>query len=595
MAALTPNVDWTREASLPAVLSGDDAERYRRIFTLQDHADWAAADRDIAQVKDRILLGPVLAQRYLDRSYRSRYDELKAWLEAYADEPDARAVYALALKKRPAGAGKTPLPIAPSPSLRFASDDEADALAETSESRAPGMASPGGGIHRHDAAMRERSQRISDEIRQLAPEDPRKAETILASAQAKRLLDDSQLEDARGVIAQAYLAAGDAQRALAIATSGRGAGHPAIEPGSDWEAGLAAWRLNRFADARQHFESVAKANGASPSLIAAAAFWAARSELRTHRPELVNQWLGIAAEHPRTFYGLLARRILGVDSYFNFDASMLTADDVKPLLSMPAGRRAAALIQVDETLRAEAELRILAFHADSALMQTLEALADRANMPALSLQMAAILSDNDGRSHDRALFPVPRWQPIGGFTVDRALIFALMRQESQFLPGVQSSAGAVGLMQIMPATARSMASELGLPVRQRGALTDPAINLTLAQQYIASLARNDRIGNNLVLLAAAYNCGPAPVQRWLAHSAVSADPLLFLESIPSGETRVFTEKVLTNYWIYRQRLGQPTHDLDALAAGNWPAYTALDPPNEIASATDRRILTAETH
>jgi soluble lytic murein transglycosylase-like protein len=238
------------------------------------------------------------------------------------------------------------------------------------------------------------------------------------------------------------------------------------------------------------------------------------------------------------------------------------------------------LIQVGETARAEAELRVMATTGDTGLMEALEALADRANMPALSLQLAALLSDNDGRNHDRSLFPVPRWTPLGGFTVDRALIFALMRQESQFLTHVQSRAGAVGLMQIMPATARSMARRIGLPVYERGALTDPEINLTLAQEYISDLQQNDRIKNNLVLLAAAYNSGPAPIQRWLAQPDLRKDPLLFLENIPSRETRIFTEKVLANYWIYRLRLGQPTPDLDALAGGNWPTYTALDAPSD---------------
>src|SRR6202043_4052288 len=86
---------------------------------------------------------------------------------------------------------------------------------------------------------------------------------------------------------------------------------------------------------------------------------------------------------------------------------------------------------------------------------------DRANMPALSFQLAAFLSRTDGRNHDRALYPVPRWKPRGGFVVDRALLFALMRQESQFLAQVRSPAGALGVMQLMPATARSMAARVG--------------------------------------------------------------------------------------------------------------------------------------
>jgi hypothetical protein len=70
------------------------------------------------------------------------------------------------------------------------------------------------------------------------------------------------------------------------------------------------------------------------------------------------------------------------------------------------------------------------------------------------------------------------------------------------------------------------------------------------------------------------------VQRWDSSPELTRDPLLFIESIPSRETRTFTERVLANYWIYRQRLGQPVPDLDALAAGDWPTYTALDSTTE---------------
>ncbi len=171
-----------------------------------------------------------------------------------------------------------------------------------------------------------------------------------------------------------------------------------------------------------------------------------------------------------------------------------------------------------------------------------------------------------------------------GFTVDRALLFALMRQESLFVPQVVSSAGAQGLMQLMPATARFMAERKGMTLSEPGsaaqeqrALADPELNLTLAQEYVRMLLDEPQIKDNLVLFALAYNRGPTATRRWQSLAAqYQHDPLLFLESVPSQESRDFTEHVLTNYWVYRQRLGQPTPDLDALAAGKWPTYTALD-------------------
>ena len=138
-------------------------------------------------------------------------------------------------------------------------------------------------------------------------------------------------------------------------------------------------------------------------------------------------------------------------------------------------------------------------------------------------------------------------------------------------------------MQLMPSTARFVAeltgATLGKPdsKKERAALNDPEYNLMLAQEYVKLLLRDTHIRNNLILFAASYNQGPTATARWqAAHPEYRDDPLLFIESIPAKEARVFTQKVLTNYWIYRQRLGQPMPDLDALAGGKWPTYTAYD-------------------
>jgi soluble lytic murein transglycosylase-like protein len=166
---------------------------------------------------------------------------------------------------------------------------------------------------------------------------------------------------------------------------------------------------------------------------------------------------------------------------------------------------------------------------------------------------------------------MPRWAPQTGFQVDRALLYGLMRQESKFHPVARSRAGAAGLMQLMPATARIMAQHTGL----HGRLADPAINLALGQQYILELLNDSRVNGNLLYFAVAYNRGPGTLSR-AKSDGDRTDPLLFVECISNRETRSFIHQVLTNYWMYRLRLRQPTPDLDALAAGEWPIYTALD-------------------
>src|SRR5271154_5446492 len=109
-AALPPATQNVRESDLPTILAFEDAQRYRRIFDLQDAGNWAASDREIAEINDRVLLGDVLAQRYLHRSYHTQYGELAAWLASYADQPAAKLIYPMALKRHPANA---PLPAKP--------------------------------------------------------------------------------------------------------------------------------------------------------------------------------------------------------------------------------------------------------------------------------------------------------------------------------------------------------------------------------------------------------------------------------------------------------------------------------------------------
>ena len=113
--------------------------------------------------------------------------------------------------------------------------------------------------------------------------------------------------------------------------------------------------------------------------------------------------------------------------------------------------------------------------------------------------------------------------------------------------------------------------------RARSREQDPEYNLLLAQEYVQLLLSDPRIKNNLILFAVAYNHGPTAMSRWQqAQSEDQSDPLLFLESVPWQQARVYTLRVLANYWIYRLRLNQPTPDLDALAAGHWPTYIAFD-------------------
>ena len=90
------------------------------------------------------------------------------------------------------------------------------------------------------------------------------------------------------------------------------------------------------------------------------------------------------------------------------------------------------------------------------------------------------------------------------------------------------------------------------------------------------LLTQDVVDGNIFYLLCAYNAGPGNLKKWLPKTNFSEDPLLFIESIRSRETRQFIERVISNYWIYRMRLRQPTPSLDATASGLWPNYSAQE-------------------
>lgn len=345
--------------------------------------------------------------------------------------------------------------------------------------------------------------------------------------------------------------------------------------GWHWQAGVAAWRVKAMAMAARQFELVATDEDATDWARAGGAFWAARAYAKIKQQAKAKQWLGIAAGYPRTFYGQLARRTLGRDSGLAWTVAPTNRESMRLLSRNRGGVRALALLQLGKRDLAEDELHaLLESDAGPELAPAILALTQQAGLPSLSVKLAVEFTKTSRPAMDAALYPLPSWKPEGGFIVEPALLYALMRQESVFDPRAVSPAGATGLMQLMPQTAEWVAESIDMDAPEKRALFDPELNLTLAQRYVADLLKDPNIKGDLLLMAVAYNAGPGNLAKWQARARLNDDPLLFIEMIPSRETRQFIEHVLTNYWIYQERLGLDRPTLDSLAAGQWPRYTA---------------------
>lgn len=543
------------EAFAPSVLSDADRALYAEIFALQEDADWRAADRKIEALADRSLLGYVLMERYLHpTAYRSTYEELKAWMAYYADHPEADRIYALAKHKKPKGATAPLTPL----SRKWRDEPQAPPHPELERDYAktsrPLLAQIEGRV-RH-LAKREQASTALKEI-----ENHRKRGSITAR----------QFDRMRSWIAASLYYQGYVARAKEIADDvSMKSGDSAVL--AYWISGLIHFREGDAATAHERFSAMARVQEQEPALRAAAGFWAARTALAAGRAADVAVNLEIAAAFPFTFYGQLALAQLGRSYDYHWTPPALTREAFEALAETePAVRRAVALAEVGRRNEADLEFRWINGRISDARAVELLALEAALDLPAAQLDLALY---HQGREFEAGLFPIPDYAPANGFTANPALIYALMRQESKFKVEATSRVGARGLMQLMPRTASYMAKDQSLKGRGRDKLYDPAVNLSIGQDYVNHLIET-AAGGDLFDMALAYNGGPGNLRRWKREVAID-DPLLFIESIPNPESRDFVEKVLTNFWVYSQRLGKTPTSRDRVAAGELPLYEAME-------------------
>ena len=366
-------------------------------------------------------------------------------------------------------------------------------------------------------------------------------------------------------MAQILFTQGRDAEALSIAEANlQASGKIGLAP---YVAGLAAWRLGRPDQALPLFEAAFHAALLQPGQRTGAAFWAARAHLRARDAESYAPWLQRAAENPRTFYGLLARRALGraINSDDALRRATLGEADVEAIDATPAGHRAFALLQVGQDVRAAAELQKLWSQTRdlAGFTRSIMLVAKAAGLKTLANQLASVLEPAPLRLPEASL------RPTGGFRTDPALVYALARLESNFDADARSHAGALGLMQLMPRTIAYITgdSASGFPH-----LHDPATNLDLGQRYLLQLTQYDMVGGDLIRLLATYNSGPGSFARWSGAVRHNGDPLLFIESVPNDETRAYIPRALAYSWLYAAQLKLPSPSLDELAAGTWPRF-----------------------
>src|SRR6266446_286462 len=294
-----------------------------------------------------------------------------------------------------------------------------------------------------------------------------------------------------------------------------------------------------------------------PCAKARAGYWGGRAAAAQAKSELATKYYAAAADHMVTFYGQLAAHQLGDDAPPRLvpepvpDAAELARFDQNELVR-------ATRIFLDLGYRDQSKVFMLSL-VDSAVTPTqfamLAALAERSGRIDLAIAVAkrAIEAGTPLMIHG---YPVTAL-PSGG-NAEHSLLLAITRQESAFDRDAVSRAGARGLMQLMPATAKYIADKMRLPFSAERLTADGAYNVLLGRAYLETLI--DDFGGSYPLAIAAYNAGPGRVRQWLRDygdpRGGGIDMVDWIENIPIGETRNYVQRVLENLQIYRGQIGR---------------------------------------
>ncbi|MGF7206896.1 soluble lytic murein transglycosylase [Skermanella aerolata] len=325
---------------------------------------------------------------------------------------------------------------------------------------------------------------------------------------------------------------------------------------AEFLAGWLALRfLNKPQEALKHFEQLYAAVSA-PISRSRGAYWAGRAAEDLKQPDQARRWYDLAGEHVTTFYGQLARkRVRNTNDAAVPGDARIGQDAVAAFNAAELPRLARMLNLIDPVADREGIfVRRLGSNAKTAQDYALVTrLAQDLVRPDLAVTVAK-QAVQDGVTLINAGYPVVSMPDLGW--LEPALVHSLIRQESTFNENAVSPAGARGLMQLMPATAKQVAGQLGMQHTNSRLTSDPTYNIALGSAYMRELI--DRFNGSYVLAIAAYNAGPGRVREWLQTNgdprAEGVDVVDWIELIPIYETRNYVQRVMEAVHIYRARM-----------------------------------------
>lgn len=358
----------------------------------------------------------------------------------------------------------------------------------------------------------------------------------------------------RAILARRALQKGMVSRAYQVAADHDVAADMASQYG-DGEF-LAGWIALRFLDDRDtaaaHFQRLWDAVS-TPLAKSRAAYWAGRAAEARNDAKAARDWYTRGAYYVTAFYGQLSASRLDNHHWPLPPDPQPSADDIRRFDNRELTRVIRTMLELGETDNLRAFFIRLNDTAQSAGERTLVGrLAMEGGRNDLAVTVAR-RADRDSVFLLEAGWPVPPISAENG--PEKALVFALIRQESSFITDAQSPVGARGLMQLMPSTAEKLAKSLKVKFNP-GRLDDPDFNVRLGSAYLSDLLRD--FEGSYILALASYNAGPSRSRRWIRDYGDPRDPTVdvidWIEMIPFTETRNYVQRVMESVSIYRRKL-----------------------------------------
>ena len=342
---------------------------------------------------------------------------------------------------------------------------------------------------------------------------------------------------------------------------------------------LAGWISLRFLknpeQAQVHFMAARQAKGIIRDE-ARSAYWLARTKLELGDKAAAADLFKEASARFYTYYGALAGQALKGGGQCEFRPPVQpTKEEIAAFVNDDAIKAVMIIKQLDlQPLLVNYLFDLARRIQDPSQMTLLMELTERVAPPNVAVRTAKIALLR-GFVVDAYAFPalLPKFDPAGGNAkIELSLLNALTRQESEFYSATISRAGARGLMQLLPQTARIVASTNKIKYEAGKLISDPSYNVTLGSAFLASLISG--YDGSYVLSLAAYNAGPGRVSKWVKEfgdpRAKSMDPVDWIERIPFTETRIYVQRILEGTQLYRCRFRKqqgPHSNCAGLASG----------------------------